>query len=79
MFGQLFTSVLYSLGKTNYIAIKTVIGNIILVAGFSLTLYDVIPISIYSVSIIFGIGLFIGSVTSTFFYFYAARKISYEL
>ena len=64
MFGDLLTSIMYGLGKTNYIAFKSFLGNIVIGSFFSLTLVDVIPLTLYSVSLMFGGGLLLGFVTS---------------
>jgi len=77
MFGSLITSVLYALGKTNLIALKSIVGNIIIGILFSLTLLDVIQVNLTSVSLIFGIGLFLGFLTSVALYIYVSKKINY--
>ena len=42
MFGHLLTSVLYALGKTNLVALKSVIGNIVIGSIFALTVTDIL-------------------------------------
>ena len=64
MFGHLFTSVLYALGKTNLIALKSVIGNIAIGIFFALTATNVLPLTLTSVSLIFGSGLLLGTITA---------------
>ena len=64
MFGDLLTSIMYGLGRTNYIAFKSFLGNIVIGCCFSLTLVDVIPLTLYSVSLMFGGGLALGFATS---------------
>ena len=79
MFGSLITSVLYALGRTNLIAFKSIIGNIVIGILFSLTLLDVIPVNLNSVSIIFGIGLFLGFITGIALYVYISKQINYRM
>ena len=64
MFGHLLTSVLYGLGYTNYIALKSVAGNILISATWSLTLINILPLSLLSVCLLFGGGLLLGFITS---------------
>ena len=79
MFGSLITSVLYALGKTNLIALKSIIGNIVIGILFSLTLVGVIPVDLNSVSLIFGSGLVLGFATSIALYIYVSKQIEYIL
>ena len=64
MFGDLLTSIMYGLGRTNYIAFKSFLGNVVIGSCFTLTLVDMIPLTLYSVSLMFGGGLLLGFVTS---------------
>ena len=64
MLGHLLTSVLYGLGYTNYIALKSVAGNILISATWSLTLINILPLSLLSVCLLFGGGLLLGFITS---------------
>ena len=79
MFGSLVTSVMYALGKTNFIALKSIIGNLVIGILFSLTLLDVIPVDLTSVSLIFGSGLLLGFVTSCVLYIFVSKQIQYLL
>ena len=76
MFGHLLTSVLYALGKTNYIALKSLLGNILISATWSLTLLDILPVSLLSVSLMFGGGLLLGFITSAVLSYIALRKMN---
>ena len=64
MLGHLLTSVLYGLGYTNYIALKSVAGNILISATWSLTLINILPLSLLSVCLLFGGVLLLGFITS---------------
>ena len=64
MLGHLLTSVLYGLGYTNYIALKSVAGNILISATWSLNLINILPLSLLSVCLLFGGGLLLGFITS---------------
>ena len=77
MFGHLMTSVLYALGKTNYIALKSLLGNILISATWSLTLADILPVTLLSVSLLFGGGLLLGFLTSAVLAFIAVKKASF--
>ena len=79
MFGHLLTSVLYALGKTKLIALKSFVGNIAIGSFFALTLTDVLPVSLTSVSLIFGFGLSLGSVTALGMYCLVLRKQGWRL
>ena len=46
MFGDLLTSIMYGLGRTNYIAFKSFLGNVVIGSCFTLTLVDVIPLTL---------------------------------
>ena len=79
MFGHLLTSVLYGLGYTNYIALKSLVGNILISATWSLTILNIIPVSLLSVSLMFGGGLFLGLLTSSVLFYIAVRKMNYVI
>ena len=74
MLGHLLTSVLYGLGYTNYIALKSLLGNIVISAAWSLSLVEVLPVTLLSVSLMFGGGLLLGFITSTVTCYVAVRK-----
>ena len=73
MAGDLLTSVMYGLGLTNYIALKSVIGNLVMGGCFSLSLLDLLPLSLLSVSLMFGSGLLLGCLTVSAMYFRSRR------
>ena len=79
MFGELMTSVMYSLGLTHYIALKSILGNIVIGTCFSLTLTDILPLSLLSVSLMFGSGLTLGFITSSLLYLRILRKNDFLL
>ena len=79
MFGHLLTSVLYALGKTNLIALKSVIGNIAIGSIFALTVTDILPFNLTNICLIFGSGLLLGSITSFAIYWMIAKKLNYTL
>ena len=79
MFGHLFTSVLYALGKTNLIALKSVIGNIAIGSFFVLTATKVLPLTLTSVSLIFGSGLLLGTITALALYALVVKNLNYRL
>ena len=79
MFGHLFTSVLYALGKTNLIALKSVIGNIAIGSFFALTVTDVLPFNLTNISLIFGSGLLLGSINAFLLYWLVAKKVKFTL
>ena len=79
MLGHLLTSVLYGLGYTNYIALKSVLGNIVIAATWSLTLTNILPLTLLSVSLLFGGGLLLGFITSTVLAFIAIKKMSFVI
>ena len=79
MFGHLITSVLYALGKTNLIALKSVIGNIAMGSIFALTVTDVLSFNLTNISLIFGSGLLLGSIASFAIYWIIAKKLNYTL
>ena len=79
MFGHLLTSVLYALGKTNLIALKSVIGNIAIGSIFALTVTDLLSFNLTNISLIFGSGLLLGSITSFAIYWIIAKKLKYTL
>ena len=76
MFGHLLTSVLYGLGYTNYIALKSLLGNILISVTWSLTLINILPVTLLSVSLMFGGGLVLGFIFSTIFSYIAVRKMN---
>ena len=79
MLGHLLTSVLYGLGYTNYIALKSVLGNILIAATWSLILTSILPLTLLSVSLLFGGGLLLGFITSTVLAFMAFKKMSFVI
>ena len=79
MLGHLLTSVLYGLGYTNYIALKSVLGNILIAATWSLTLTNILPLTLLSVSLLFGGGLLLGFITSTLLAFLAINKAGFVI
>ena len=79
MLGHLLTSVLYGLGYTNYIALKSVLGNILIAATWSLILTSILPLTLLSVSLLFGGGLLLGFITSTVLAFMAIKKMSFVI
>ena len=79
MLGHLLTSVLYGLGYTNYIALKSVLGNILIAATWSLTLINILPLTLLSVSLLFGGGLLLGFITSTVLAFLAIKKAGFVI
>ena len=79
MLGHLLTSVLYGLGYTNYIALKSVLGNILISATWALTLVNILPVTLISVSLLFGGGLLLGFITSTVLAFIAVKKADFVI
>ena len=79
MFGHLLTSVLYALGETKLIALKSVVGNIAIGSFFALTATKILPLSLTSVSIIFGCGLLLGTLTALALYGFVIRSLNYSL
>ena len=77
MLGHLLTSVLYGLGYTNYIALKSVAGNILIPATWSLTLINILPLSLLSVCLLFGGGLLLGFITSAVLELRAVKKADF--
>ena len=79
MFGELMTSVMYSLGLTHYIALKSIFGNIVIGSSFLLTLSDILPLTLLSVSLMFGAGLALGCITAFLLYLKIIKKNDYLL
>ena len=79
MFGHLLTSVLYALGKTNLVALKSVIGNIVIGSIFALTVTDILSFNLTNICLIFGSGLLLGSITSCAVYWMVVKKLNYTL
>ena len=79
MFGHLLTSVLYALGKTNLIALKSVIGNLAIGSMFALTVTDILSFNLTNICLIFGSGLLLGSITSCAVYWMVVKKLNYTL
>ena len=77
MLGHLLTSVLYGLGYTNYIALKSVAGNILISATWSLALINILPLSLLSVCLLFGGGLLLGFITSAVLELRAVKKADF--
>ena len=77
MMSHLLTSVLYGLGYTNYIALKSFIGNILISGAWSLTLLHFLPLTLLSVSLMFGGGLLLGFITSAALSYVAVRKMNF--
>ena len=77
MLGHLLTSVLYGLGYTNYIALKSVAGNILISATWSLALINNLPLSLLSVCLLFGGGLLLGFITSAVLELRAVKKADF--
>ena len=77
MLGHLLTSVLYGLGYTNYIALKSLAGNILISATWSLTLINILPLSLLSVCLLFGGGLLLGFITSAVLELRAVKKADF--
>ena len=77
MLGHLLTSVLYGLGYTNYIALKSVVGNILISATWSLTLANILPLTLLSVCLMFGGGLLLGFITSAVLAVIAVKKVNF--
>ena len=79
MLGHLLTSVLYGLGYTNYIALKSVVGNILISATWSLTLANILPLTLLSVCLMFGGGLLLGFITSAVLAFKGVKKVNFRI
>ena len=79
MLGHLLTSVLYGLGYTNYIALKSVVGNILISATWSLTLANILPLTLLSVCLMFGGGLLLGFITSAVLAVRAVKKANFRI
>ena len=79
MLGDLMTSVMYSLGLTHYIALKSVLDNLVIGSCFSLILASILPLSLLSVSLVFGAGLALGCLTASILYLRIIRKKDYLL
>ena len=62
-----------------YIALKTLAGNTIIGACFSLTLLDVIPLTLLSVSLLFGVSLLLGCIMASILYYFILRKKDFIL
>ena len=73
------TSVMYSLGLTHYIALKSIFGNIVIGSCFLLTLTDILPLTLLSVSLMFGAGLALGCITAFLLYLKIIKKNDYLL
>ena len=78
MFGHLLTSVLYALGRTDLIALKSVIGNIAIGSFFGLTATGILPLTLTSVSLIFGSGLLLGTLTALALYLFVIKRQSFS-
>ncbi len=76
VFGSLLNSVFYGLGKTQYLALSSFIGNIYQVSLFLFMIYGIFPNEIYVVAGIFGSGLVVGAVIKTAMYAYVMRRRS---
>ena len=79
MLAHLLTSVLYGLGYTNYIALKSVLGNILISATWALPLVNILPVTLLSVSLLFGGGLLLGFLTSAVLAFIALKKADFVI
>ena len=79
MLSHLLTSVLYGLGYTNYIALKSVAGNILISATWSLTLINILPLTLLTVSLLFGGGLLLGFITSTVLALMGIKKVGFVI
>ena len=79
MLGHLLTSVLYGLGYTNYIALKSVVGNILISATWSLPLANILPLTLLSVCLMFGGGLLVGFITSAVLAVRALKKENFRI
>ena len=79
MFGHLLTSVLSGLGYTNYIALKSLLGNILISITWSLTLIKILPVTLLSVSLMFGGGIILDFILSVIFSYLAVRRNRYMI
>ena len=66
--GSLFNGIFYALGRTDYLALKSFVGNCLIVVLFMLFSYGIwFKSNVFAVASIFGTGLVFGSVTSALF------------
>ena len=66
--GSLFNGILYALGRTDYLALKSFMGNCLIVVLFMLFSYGIwFKSNVFAVASIFGSGLVFGSGTSALF------------
>ena len=79
-FALLFLNgVLYALGRTDYIVLKSIMGNSLLVTLFLLFSNGILfkAGNVYALVSIFGTGLVFGTVTSVFFLVMIVRKLTF--
>ena len=74
-FGNLLNGILYAIGKTSILALKSFIGNCVIVGMFLLFSNQIFfKTNVYSVASIFGIGLVLGSILTSIFSYFVVRK-----
>ena len=80
MFGQLLDAVLYGKGKTEYLALKSILGNLLIyLPMFICFITNVYEPSLRSVALIFGGGLTFSFLTSVFCYLRLIKLLDFKI
>ena len=75
-FGYILNGIFYALGKTEYLLVQTLLGNVVLMTLFTLYSNGVFfQAGVYSIANIFGSGLVLGTVTTVLLYFCLIQKM----
>ena len=74
-FGYILNGIFYALGKTVYLLVQTLLGNVFLITLFTLYSNGIFfQVGVYSITSIFGSGLVLGTVTTVLLYFCAISR-----
>ena len=75
VFGLILNGVFYGLGRTEFLAIKAIIGNVVIVALFTMFNNGILfSNNVFGVAAIFGTSLVMGAVTTLIMYMYLTRS-----
>ena len=70
---------MYGLGLTDYIALNSLISLLVMGGCLPLSLLDLLPLSLLSVSLMFGSGLLLGCLIASAMYFRIVKERKFLL
>lgn len=79
LFNELMASILYGLGRTDLLAIQSLIGNVVLGTFSVLVICGLLPLEILTITLIFGGGLAFGCFLKGLIYAWLLRRMEYKI